>query len=92
MSDSVDQERHEMAIENQLERTKLIRRQLDDVTRLWLEGLTVTLIAQRMCVQRDRVYFLLRVLELKPGKVKAKWRPGHLYGLKVPPVEDSRAA
>jgi len=93
MSESVDNERHEMAVEYRLERSKRIRRQMDDVVRLWVEGLTVTLIAQRMQVERHRVYFLLRVLELRDLKPpKRPPRPGHLYGLKVPAMEASRGA
>ena len=82
MSDGVDAERSEMSVEFRLERSKRIRRQQDDVVRLWLEGLPVTLIAQRLGTARDRVYFLMRVLELVNGSttrpLKPK-QPGHLY-------------
>lgn len=94
MSESDDELRKQMVVEVRLERSKAIRRQLDDVVRLWLEGLTVTLISQRLSTTKHRVYFLLRVLELiesDRGRLKYM-RPGHLYGLKVPPIGDSDAA
>lgn len=89
MSKTVDIERAVMSVEFRHERAKRIRRQMDDVVRLWLEGLSVTLIAQRLNVKRDRVYFILRALELKSGRVKALWRHGHLYGLRVPAIDEN---
>lgn len=78
-----------------LERSKRIRNQLNDVVRLWTEGLTVTLIAERLATNEHRVYFCLRVLELtyaRHGRLRHA-RPGHLYGLKVVPIDgDSDAA
>lgn len=90
MSQTVDIERRQMVVETRLERSKRIRQQLNDVVRLWLEGLTVTLMAERLGTSKHRVYFLLRVLELNEsprGRLKYM-RPGHLYGLKVPAIGD----
>ena len=96
MSETVDKERAEMSVEFRLERAKRIMRQEQDVLRLWLEGLSVTLIAQRLCCKRDRVYFLLRVLQLcdgaKPGRgVKRPPKPGMgiLREMMVPTMEES---
>ncbi len=43
---------------------------MEDVLRLWLEGLPAKAIAARLCVTRERVVFVLRVLQLsgKPPK------------------------
>lgn len=86
-----------MSIEFRVERTKRIRRQMDDVVRFWLEGLSVTLIAQRLSCRRDRVYWLLRALELMdsvaPGRPGVKRAPPkgygarHLYSQRVPDID-----
>lgn len=89
MSKSSDDERRELVVETRLERTKRIRRQLDDVVRLWLEGCTVTETATRLKLATHRVYFLRRVLELEQkGRLKYM-RPGHLYAVSVPPIDGS---
>lgn len=92
MSKGTDEERAIMALEFRIERTKRIRRQLDDVVRFWLEGLSVTLIAKRLNTDRHRVYFLLRVLELRNGNFKRPPRPGHQYGLEVPRIDAAGAS
>ena len=92
MSESVDRERVEMSIEFRLERSKRIRRQLDDVTRLWLEGLSITLIAQRLgIVDRNRVYWCLRALQLVDSRAlrASSRRKGQLYTLRVPDIDEA---
>lgn len=90
MSEKVDRERVEMAVEFRIERAKRIQRQLMDVLRFYAEGLSVTLIAERLGLKdRHRVYFLLRVLELRDAKPpKCHARAGKLYGAKVPSIDE----
>jgi hypothetical protein len=66
---------------------------MDDAARLWLEGLTVTLIAKRLAASKHRVYFLLRVLQLKDTRVRRPVRPGtHVYSMRVPAFEEESDA
>lgn len=91
--ENCEMERREISIDARNERAKRIRRQLDIAHGFWLEGLTVTLMAQRLGVTKHRVYFLLRVLELRPvGRLEylqtgeSRRKRAHIYGAAVPPI------
>lgn len=73
MSKSDDRERAEMALEQRIERAKVLLRELQAVLVAHVDGEQVSSTARRLGMSRDRVYWMQRVLGLRSGRIRSGW-------------------
>jgi hypothetical protein len=73
VSRRTDLERQEDAVHRRIERSKQIRRDMDEVVKDYAGGEQISHTARRLNMSRHRVRWLQRVLGLMDGKTKAGW-------------------
>lgn len=89
MSTRVDTERTEMAAESKVTRAKKRIAECMDVNRLTYEGLSVTLIGQRLGFSRDKVRAIQHWLGWRTSNMK--WALGSAWCAKYPESESEAA-
>lgn len=73
LSARADAERLEDAIHRRIEKSKQIRRDMDEVVKGYAQGEQVSSTARRLNMSRHRVRWLQRVLGLRDGRTRSGW-------------------